>query len=312
MTGLGETVKDVQTIAALDLGSNSFLMTIADVDSEGTILKVHYDGIQMTRLSEKVGATGRIQPTALKRAEACFEAYAAEIKKHPVDRIVAVTTSAARDAENRQEFLDLAYRYQIQPEVIAGEREAELTFSGALQTEGEFSSPIGVIDIGGGSTEILLKDPSTYRKSFNIGSVRLTEAHVHAQPISEEDVQAMEQRVFESFKELPTNVELGDLVAVAGTPVTLACLQLDMAYDEETLRGYRLKTDDLKSLRDRLAKMTLDQRRDLIGMPAGREDVIVAGATILYAFCKSLNASNILVSTKGVRHGLLSDAGKNG
>lgn len=293
-------------VAALDLGTNTFLLLIADV-VDGRIDKVIHDEVRVIRLGQGVHENRKFHPDALKRAEDCFRDYSEVIKKHNVDRVLACATSAARDVSNRQDLIDAGARHGIPVQVISGEQEADFTFWGTIRDE--LNEPVVIIDVGGGSTEFILGDKSglVARKSVDIGAVRLTEMFVSEHPVPSDELAKMTGYIQDKLKEIravfPPDLA-SRLIAVAGTPTTLAAIDLESPFDPEKIDGYNLPLNRIRHWVQRLAALTVPERQALAGMEPKRADVIVAGSLILMLSCQCFNARDIEVSIRGLRYGL--------
>ena len=313
-------------VAALDLGTNTFLLLIAEVEN-GEIRQVLHDEVRVIRLGQGVGESRLFHVEALERAEIAFQDYAAIIRKFQPSKVLACATSAARDVHNKQALFDIAARAGIPLEIISGEREAELTFFGTLkpQSKSEESTPKSaaspaisghtqiVIDVGGGSTEFILGDGRgiRVRKSYDVGAVRLTESLITQHPISQKEKIQMWEVINHKFLDIRRVFEVDasemhsrNVIAVAGTPTTLAALDLQQSFNAEKIEGYVLTRVQIQNWIDRLSPMTIDQRSQLAGMEPKRADVIVAGAMILAAACDKLAATSVEVSTRGLRFGI--------
>ena len=298
-------------IAALDLGSNTFLMLIADVDPHTSrIQKVILDQTQVTRLAQGVHENRRFHKEALFRAEQCLEQYASLIKKHHVDQVVAVTTSAARDVENKEELLKIGQRLKIPISVISGDEEARLTYQGSTFDLRDPAS-YAVVDVGGGSTEILgFKEGQVCGCSVDVGSVRLTEMFVSNDPITKNEIFNIESYIQKCLQEKKSQFPFAQkVVAVAGTPTTLAAVIQGVDFSESAIHGYQLTLEQMLRCREMMVDLTLNQRKHLKGMDPARADVIIAGMTILKSFVEFLEVEEVYVSTKGVRYGLALDLG---
>tara|TARA_B100000749_G_scaffold122825_1_gene93812 strand:- start:52099 stop:53004 length:906 start_codon:yes stop_codon:yes gene_type:complete len=298
-------------VAALDLGSNSFLLTIVEFNGE-KIQVLHDEGV-VTRLGQEVGKTKKLHPEALARAEDCFREFSQKIKKFNVDRTVATATSAARDATNGSLFIDLGKKYDIPIEIITGQREAELTYGGGLHDLGPLDHPM-IIDVGGGSTEFMsVMDGQLLGMSLDIGSVRLSERHISGHPVPSKELQAVKDNIEIELRRLPEELKIENvsLVAVAGTPTTLMNIINAREFDWELTHGKGVELSEAKLWLDKLADMSTKERLQLPGMQAGREDVIVAGLQILVSSMEFFNCSNLTVSCAGVRYGLVQEALKN-
>lgn len=290
-------------IAAIDLGSNTSLLLIAEINKQ-RIDKVIVDLATVTKMGQGVHANRRFHPEALQRLDECFTKYSKVIVEHGCDKVIAVATSAARDVANGSELLQLGQKYAIPIHIIPGETEAELTYRGALFDRAE-TSQLAVIDVGGGSTEIISNDGGTIEaRSVDVGSVRLTELFVESQPISDEVLMKIMNHAQHAFSAVVVPKELKEVVAVAGTPTTLAALEQKMEFCEERVHGFCLKLSVIEKWIDVLSPMTVEQRERLPGMQPKRADVIVTGAILLAAAMRRLGKSEVTVSTKGVRYGV--------
>lgn len=286
-------------IASLDLGSNTFLLFIAEIKN-AVIAKVLHDEIQVIGLAKKVQSTGLLQPDTLKKVEKCFQDYSKIINQHKVDKIVAVATSAARDATNSDELVNLGAKYNIPIEIISGNKEAALTYRGSLYDLDNLGSAPVVVDVGGSSTEVIGPD---FLHSFNIGSIRLQEACIKNDPLREEDFIFLQKFIDKALKDLPL-LKASSVVAVAGTPTTLACLLDKKDFSYNRVHGKQITLKNLELIFDKLSKMTLLQRKHLTAMPVKRASVIVPGLFILLNLLKKLKIKSFYVSATGVRYGL--------
>lgn len=292
-------------IAAIDLGSNSFLMLIAEI-LDGKISEVLLDEVEITRLAQEVSQTGRLHPEALQRAEECFVEFRSLMDRVGVDKVVAVATSAARDAENGKELIDLGKKYGIPIHIVSGKKEARLSYLGATYALSE-EADVTIIDIGGGSTEFLsLSDRhQILATSLDIGCVRLFEKFWQKDPISSDLVEQMRASIREEFrKHFHENVALKKMLAIAGTPVTLACLEQGIEFSEEKVEGFKLESATVSKWSTSLVSMSLEERQELDGMPVKRADVIGVGAIILEESMKFFKLNSVEVTTRGVRHGV--------
>lgn len=271
--------------AAFDCGTNSLRLLIADVDSSGTLTEVVRE-MRIVRLGQGVDETGEFAPEALERTFAVCEEYAALVAEHAPDRQRFVATSASRDVANRDAFAaGVQERLGIAPEVIDGEEEAALSFLGATAGIPDAATPRLVMDLGGGSTELVLGESTAGTGySMNIGCVRLFERHLASDPPTAEQIAALRADVDDAFTEAAQHVDVSaarTLVGVAGTITTVAAAALGLdRYDRAAIHGTRLTRAQVLDTADRLAAMTSDERRALPYMHPGRADVIVAGSHI--------------------------------
>lgn len=292
-------------IAALDIGTNTALMLIAEHD-DNTILRTIRDEHSIVRLGEGVDKTHRINEDAYQRLSEILARYKKIIAEENVDRIAAIGTSALRDAENKDNIISrIQNDFGISVEVISGDEEAALTYRGATyEIQSDPSAVIAVIDIGGGSTEIAFGDGAGYHfgKSIDIGAVRLTEQGVNLGNLEEKesDIQKMFSNAFQS----PTPPTL--LVAVAGTPTALAAMLLGLQYfDESKVNGFILTSSEIDKLLPLLFSLTPEQLIERYPVIAkGRADILPAGALILREAMRFLGVDSLRVNTRGLRYGL--------
>ena len=291
-------------VAALDLGSNTFLCLIAEIENK-SITKIHADLMDVVRLGQDVEKTKRLHPDALLRAEASLKKFKQVIDLHKPEKILAMATSAARDASNRDELFKIAEKLDIPIQIIPGSEEARITFNGSMSGQTSSGKRL-IVDIGGGSTEFIIGDLTKIdiSKSLNIGCVRLTEKFITSQPTTNEEVQQLEKIIAENFKQLSKfeDIPIEEIIAVAGTPTSLVAAEIGF-FDAEKIEGYLLSADTLLSWKEKLQKWTQDEKIEN-GIPAGRADVILVGVLILIETLKSFKKNRIKVSTRGVRHGI--------
>jgi exopolyphosphatase/guanosine-5'-triphosphate,3'-diphosphate pyrophosphatase len=298
-----------QRIGSIDIGTNSVLLLIAHFD--GKRLRRVIDTATITRLGEGVDANGSLGEAAVARTLACLEDYAKQLAEHQVEVRDAVATSAMRDADNGDAFLDRAEAILgVRPQVISGELEAQLSCNGALsglEPEGRLT----VFDVGGGSTEIIActrvgTGLATLRNavSLPVGAVRMTERHLSSDPPAIEELAALRRDVRKILSRAPRIVGQ-PLIGVAGTVTTLAALVHNIApYDGNAVHGCLIGREALSEVLEQLAEMSLAQRRKLAALDPKRADVIVAGAIIVDEICLAAEAPRVLVSDRGVRWGV--------
>lgn len=308
--------------AAVDIGTNSVLLLVAERTPEG--VKALVERATITRLGEGVDRTRRLASEAVARTNACLSDYARELSALGVDRIDVVGTSAMRDAEGSDAVRDHVRReLGVDARVISGDEEARLTFGGALSGLRNSEGAVVVFDIGGGSTEVVRGTidaegrPWTveFARSFDVGSVRLTERHVRSDPPTAPELDAVRADARRAFAAIPEGTWSGTPdpstwpVGIAGTVTTLAAVALGLAdYDSSRVHGCVLPRADLRRVVERLATLPLAERRSLPGLQPKRADVIVAGALVADAFLEHLGAGGVRISDRGVRWGLVLDA----
>lgn len=296
-------------VASIDIGTNSVLLLIAEPHANG--LRAVFEKSTITRLGQQVDRTGVLHPEAVSRTLECLRDYASIACDHDVERIGAVATSACRDASGSGEFLAAAERLLgVAPTIISGEREAQLTFSGALSGL-SVDGHVAVQDIGGGSTEVVVGVvhgalPVAHRAvSLQLGCVRMTERFLHSDPPTAQQLQAMREHVRGVLAAAPSAGKTVQWVGIAGTITTLTAVALGLQrYDGARVHGATLTLEELDRLARRLSAMTVGERRRVPGLEPKRADVIVAGAWIAVELLAGQGASSMLVSDRGVRWGL--------
>ncbi len=291
-------------IAGIDLGTNTILMLIADGLSNGTIIPVA-DYHAIARLGEGINKTSEISPQALDRAIQILQDYKLKTIEHNVEKIFCVGTSALRDAKNSRWATErIRNEVGFSIDIISGELEAFLSFLGTVENK----SYSVVLDIGGGSTEIIIgeNESITFRNSFNFGVVKLTEKYITGHPPSKENIDAVQNDVERKFGEIEKNLIQGLVYAVAGTPTTIAqVVQGLKEYDRTKIDNFILKLDDILYARDLFFSMSIEEIISKLNIPPLRADVITAGVIILETFCKYFGIDNIIVSDKGLRYGVV-------
>jgi exopolyphosphatase/guanosine-5'-triphosphate,3'-diphosphate pyrophosphatase len=274
-------------VAAIDCGTNSIRLLIADV-TDGRLTDV-VRTLEVVRLGQGVDRTGRFADDALDRTLAATRRYAELCREHRVERLRFVATSATRDATNRDDFLGpVRDLLGVEPEVIEGHEEAELSFRGALSvldSSGSAEQTHLVIDLGGGSTELVLggsRPIAAY--SMDVGCVRLTERSVTSDPLSAEDREALARDVRSALEEAGRVVDVSAasaVLGVAGTVTTITAHALRLpGYDPVAINGATLPLDVVLAACEELAFMPRAERAALPFMHPGRVDVIPAGAVI--------------------------------
>ena len=295
-------------VAALDCGTNSLRLLVADVDGAAKT-DVHRE-MRIVRLGQGVDRTGLLAPDALERVRVALVAYAQTCRDLGVEAIRLVATSATRDARNRDDFTALVHDVlAVTPEVITGDAEAALSFDGATRGLDRADGPFLVMDIGGGSTEFVLgTDTVEAAMSVDVGCVRLTERHLSGDPPSADQVQAARGDIERALTSVCAAVPVGlarTVVGLAGSVTTVAAVALGLpAYDAERIHLSTLRADDIRKVTARLLGMTRVQRAALPVMHPGRVDVIGGGALVLRTVVDVLGLSEILVSEADILDGI--------
>jgi exopolyphosphatase / guanosine-5'-triphosphate,3'-diphosphate pyrophosphatase len=306
-------------VAAIDCGTNSIRLLIADIEN-GTLTDVVRTMV-IVRLGEGVDKTGEFSQAALARTFAAIETFALLISQHQPERVRFVATSASRDVSNRSEFMDgVLSRLGIEPDIISGDEEAELSFLGAtadLVNEQEPpAAPYLVVDIGGGSTEFVLgtTGPSA-AISTNIGCVRMTERHLISDPATPQEIAAaiadIDAAIDLAYLSVPIS-QAHSLIGLAGSVTTVAAIALGLSeYDSTAIHGSRISAPDIHRITGELLAMTRAERAKLGPMHEGRIDVIGSGALVLDRIMIRTGLSEVVVSERdildGIARGLISN-----
>jgi exopolyphosphatase/guanosine-5'-triphosphate,3'-diphosphate pyrophosphatase len=291
-------------VGAIDLGTNSFLCLIADVENKK--IKVIEDHCRVVRVGEGISKTKRFSSEALGRASKCLKEFRSHLDRLGVKKVLATATSAARDAENGQELLAIGNQFKIPISIISGSEEAFLSFEGAITgIEAKSFGNLLVVDVGGGSTELIVKEPQKplIAKSFDVGCVRLTERFLIKDPIDDVELMNLLNHAKKTFAPFES-VHPQAVIAVAGTPTTLAAIDQEIDFDDSMIDGYVLSYQKIEQLMKRLAKMSLVERKKVKGLDPMRADVIVAGAALLLAALEKFKMRELIVSSRGLRYGV--------
>ncbi|MGV1088820.1 MAG: exopolyphosphatase [Mycobacterium sp.] len=285
-------------VAAIDCGTNSIRLLIADL-VDGRLRDLHRE-MRIVRLGQGVDATGEFAPDALERTRTALVAYAELLRRFEVTKVRMVATSATRDAANREDFFAMtaAVLGSVVPgaiaEVITGSEEAALSFAGAVGELDSAAGPFVVVDLGGGSTEVVLGDAAGVQASYSadIGCVRMTERCLHSDPPTDAEVAAarevVRERLGEALRVVPVE-QARTWVGLAGTFTTIAALAHRLpVYDSEAIHLSRVSFPDLLEVCGQLIAMTREQRAALGPMHEGRVDVIGGGAIVVQELAAAL------------------------
>lgn len=304
-------------IASLDLGTNSTRVLVARPTDGG--LDVLDRRNTITRLGQGVGASGRLAPEAIERTLDCLRGYHEILDRHRVERVRVAATSASRDAANRDEFFDAVEELiGTRPELLSGDEEGRLSFRGATGELDPATGPFLVVDIGGGSTELIVgADRVEGVMSVDIGCVRLTEKFLLHDPPQPEELSACislsETYLDDVVREIPAVAEARTLVGLAGTITTVAAVEIGLeTYDRDRIHHFHLTHDAAEDVFRTLATESRADRIHNPGLEEARADVIVAGCCVLVAVFRHFGFDEMIVSEADILDGLalsLLDAG---
>ena len=295
-------------VAAIDCGTNSIRLLIADI-SDGNFREI-YRTMEIVRLGEGVDKNKSFDPKAIDRTLAAVAQFAAEIGRRGVTAIRFCATSATRDAENRELFINgVTNILGIAPEVISGEEEARLSFTGAVREMHISDSPFLVVDIGGGSTEFVFGAATVeFARSVNIGCVRMSERHLNAHPATSESIESairdIDLAIAQAAKDVPIK-SAKTLIAVAGTATTVAAAALGLeSYDRYAIHLSRISAAKVSEISKMFLSMSREEIAQLGYMHPGRVDVIGAGALVLDRVLKQSGATEFVASESDILDGI--------
>ena len=296
-------------VAVVDIGTNSTRLLVADVARDGAIAEVHRESI-VTRLGEGVDAGAKLGDAPMQRVFDVLGRYRRAIDEHGATRNVAVLTSAVRDATNGADFTSaVRERYGLDARTIGGDEEAALTFAGATSERPRDGTHTLVVDIGGGSTELVIGEDGavTFHVSTQLGVVRQTERHLRDDPPRHEQLEALAAEARTIIEgAVPADerrkAQLG--IGVAGTPTQCASMELALpTYDSSKVHGHVLELATCELLLARLAQMTNDRRREVVGLHPDRAPTIVAGIAMLVEIQRAFGLERIEVCEHDILRG---------
>ncbi len=305
-----------RTVAVVDLGSNSTRLLIAEL-SDGRVVDELERRTTVTRLGAGVDACGRLDEAAIERVCATLDEYRALIDAAGLDRAVAVLTSAVRDASNGRAFAArIAERYRLDAHVLTGDEEARMTYLGATsERDPDDRTPTLVIDIGGGSTELVIGTghKAGFHVSTQAGVVRQSERHIHTDPPTSEELDAVAGDVRGIIADAVPEAQrraVAHAIAVAGTPTSLAAIaqRLD-PYDPARVQGYELDARERDRILTELRELPLEQRQAVPGLHPGRAATILPGIVILAEVMGLFGLETIEVSEHDILRGAALELG---
>jgi exopolyphosphatase / guanosine-5'-triphosphate,3'-diphosphate pyrophosphatase len=317
--GTGSGRSPNRMIAAIDVGTNSIHMVVVQIQPDLPAFKIVNAEKDTVRLGERCQETGNLTPAAMERAIAALRRCQELANSFNAEAIIAAATSAVREAPNGREFLERVQReLGLQVDLIAGEEEARRIYLGVLSAMEFNHQPHVIIDIGGGSTEIILGDGGEprYLSSTKIGAVRLTELFVQTDPISDTDyrrlktyVRGMLEWPVDSVLSLREPGETLRLLGTSGTIESLLTLHLSEKLGEipTSLGGYEITLTELRELTERLRQMKYEQRSQMLGMSERRAEIIVSGGVILQEAMEMLGCKRLQSCSRALREGMIVD-----
>jgi exopolyphosphatase / guanosine-5'-triphosphate,3'-diphosphate pyrophosphatase len=314
-----QTVEQHRIIAAIDLGTNSLHMVIVQIEPTLPAFSIIAREKETVRLGDRNIHTGELKPEIMEKAIAALGRFQEVAKSLNAETIIAVATSAVREAPNGKDFLQrVESELSLSVDLISGQEEARRIYLGVLSGMEFNNQPHIIIDIGGGSTEIILGDSHEARvlTSTKVGAVRLTSELITTDPISNTEFQYLKAyargTLERSVEEVQANIQMGENPRLVGTAGTIETLGLIHAREKlgsvpATLNRYEFSLKDLRELVDRLQKLNYSERAEIPGMPERRSEVILAGAVILQEAMTLLGAESVTVCERSLREGVIVD-----
>jgi exopolyphosphatase/guanosine-5'-triphosphate,3'-diphosphate pyrophosphatase len=301
--------------AAIDCGTNAIRLLIAEVEGDRVTDLVRE--MRTVRLGEGVDTTGEFSGAALERTFVACREYSKILQQHQVKKLRFIATSASRDVTNRDVFIaGVREVFGVEPEVISGTEEAELSYRGALSGL-DVEGPVLVADIGGGSTEFVtaLTDGSLVSRSLNIGCVRMTERYLHCDPPTQREIYDTVRHIDKEIELIQRTIPINPgttFIGLAGSVTTVAAMALGLGeYNAELIHGSVLNIDQVEEVTALLVNMTRERRAELGFMHPGRVDVIGGGALVLRESMRLLGFNRVLVSEKDILDGVVLCLGKS-
>jgi exopolyphosphatase/guanosine-5'-triphosphate,3'-diphosphate pyrophosphatase len=297
--------------AVVDIGTNSTRLLVADVDPKaGSVEELHRES-RVTRLGDRVDTGGKLSEEAIGRVRATLADYRATMDRYQCEANLAVLTSAVRDASNGAAFTErVRAEFGLDARVLSGDEEAQLTFLGAMSDrDGSSAEPTVVIDIGGGSTEFIVGASHTalFHVSVQAGVLRMSERHIHTDPPAPEELQELAadtRRIFLAGIPPERRSAVRRAIAVAGTATSAAAIDQELdPYDPDRVHGYPLLLATVELLIARLADMSEERRREVVGLHPDRAPTIVAGMILLDEAMRAFDLDRVEVSEHDILRG---------
>lgn len=293
-------------VAAFDFGSNTFLCLVGELTADGKF-KVLADLARVVRLGEGLDGQRGFTSESLVRAESCLLEFQRELSRWQPTKTIGVATAAARKARNREQLILLAQSYGVPLTIISGDEEATLTYEGLSSANYDFQNKI-VLDIGGGSTEVIFGSGTEIKKkvSLPMGVLTLKEIFVHRFPIDHETQVGLATEIEKLFLELATwnsTPEMG-VVGVAGTPTTVAAMALGGIFEPAKVDGYQLSLHELQRWASLLCQLMPEEIEQRYPAAKARGDLVAVGTMMMVGFLKAIHKEALTVSVRGLRYGL--------
>jgi exopolyphosphatase/guanosine-5'-triphosphate,3'-diphosphate pyrophosphatase len=298
----------MKRFAAIDIGSNSLLLYIAGKDSEGNLNSI-LDLSEITRLGEGLHKTGFLSPGSMIKSIKVISDFIEIAKQNIVDGIAAVGTMALRTARNSSEFIsEVKNKTGLDIEVISGEEEARLSFIGVRQGLELKEKNFVIFDTGGGSTEFIRceNDMISDKFSINTGAIRITEDYLFESPVTDAALDFAEQNISNEIGDIEKLFSSGELIGIGGNASNIASIKHNLkVFSSDIVHNTVITSEDLLSQIKLFSSKSLEERKKIIGLQPKRADIILAGALIIKVIMEKFKRTSLIVSDKGLRHGLI-------
>lgn len=296
-------------VASIDIGTNTVLLLIADINKDSNSLVPIRNEYRMPRIGKGVKETGVISEVKSEKLYEVLSEYHNIIENYKCEKVIVTGTNALRVAKNSTEISEqIKKRFNYILEIVSGETEAEYAYLGAI-SELEKSKSNLVIDIGGGSTELIFGDDSgiTFNRSLQIGSVSATEQFLKNIPPTETEIDDLNKEIYSLLEELKIRNISENVIAIAGTATTLASMNLDLKeFEEDKVEMSTLSLEELDKIINELKPITSEEISNRYGsIMKGREDIILAGSLILSIIMEYLGIDKLKISSRGIRYGAI-------
>lgn len=293
-------------VAGIDIGTNTVRVIVADVQN-GKIKEILHQNRAVTRLGEDLISTNRLKEDAINRTAKVAIQFYNEAISYNVERIKCCATSASREAENGHLFIDILKKAGLPVEIIDGKLEGELTCMGVMAGIDLLEQTSLIIDIGGGSTELIVYDGKKILSnvSYKIGVVKLADIFNYREICSSDIFHKTIEYINSIIGDYDFGVQIHNVIATAGTPTTLAAIDMKMSdYDYRKVNGYRIKRQRIEEILKELSSLDFEGRKDIVGLESGREDLIIPGTILLIFFLDKIGKEELIVSDYGLREGI--------
>ena len=306
-------MNDMKKLAVIDIGTNSIKFCVAQKAADGT-LDIRKDANDIARLGEGLRETGRISQEALERNAQSVAQFAQQAEEMGAETVFAVGTMALRTAKNAQDFIDRVNELcGLTVKVLPGDEEARLAYLAVLSALPIQDGELVIFDTGGGSTEFIFGQGKELDKRFsvNLGAIRITEEYFSDDPVKAGSVEAALKDIKKVFDDAQVQGQPTQLVGMGGTVTSMGAVKHKMtSYDPDVIQGSTLALQDVDKQIADYSERTLEERRLIPGLQPKRADVILAGACILKDILTRFGAEDLIISDRGLRHGLLFDSFK--